>query len=83
MIFGITKYSPLDLDTMLSGQSRTLSPNDKSDYFLTFTYTDKFKSKNCVIFNSLEYCQKRSDVVILDIENATIEEIASKIKASK
>jgi hypothetical protein len=83
MIFGITNYSPLDLDTLLAGLSRTLSPNEKSDYFLTFSYTDKFKSKNCILFNSLEYCQKRSNVVILDSENTAIEEVVAKIKANK
>lgn len=83
MIFGVTNYSPLDIDTLLAGSSRTLNPNEKTDYLLTFSYIDKFRSKNCIIFNSLEYCQKRSNVIILDSENATIEEVVARIKASK
>jgi hypothetical protein len=81
MIYGITNYSPLDIDTLLAGMSRTLNPNEKADYFVAFSYTDKFKSKNCLLFNSLEYCQKRSNVVILDTGNAKIEDVIAKIKA--
>ncbi len=81
MIFGITNFSPLDVDTLLAGMSRTLNPNEKAEYFVAFSYTDKFKSKNCILFNSLEYCQKRSNVVILDSEGAAIDNVVARLKA--
>lgn len=83
MIYGITKYSPLDIDTLLAGRSRTLSPSEKSDFFITFSHVEKFKSKNSIVFNSLEYCQKRTDIVILDGDKETLDNVVSKIKASK
>lgn len=83
MIYGITRYSPLDIDTVLSGKSRTLNPNEKSDYFLSFSYTDKFRSKNCIVFNSLEYCKNRPNIIILDAGNTTLDEVATKMKVQQ
>ncbi len=83
MKLGITKYSPLDIDTLLSGTKRTLSPNEKSDYYMTFADSEGFKSRVCIVFNSLEYLKKRSNITILDEDNITIAEVVEKIKASK
>jgi hypothetical protein len=80
MKFGITKYSPLDVDTLLAGKKRTLSPNEKADYYITFADTEGFKSTHCIIFNSLEYLKKRSDITILDEGNITISQVVEKIK---
>ena len=82
MKFGITKYSPLDVDTLLAGSKRTLSPNDKSEYYITFADSDGFKSDHCIVFNSLEYLKKRSDITILDEDNITISQVVEKIKVA-
>ncbi len=83
MKYGITKFAPLDVDTLLSGTKRTLSPNEKADYYITFADTDGYKSAHCLIFNSLEYLKKRSNITILDEENTTISQVVERIKAPK
>lgn len=83
MIFGISKYSPLDIDTLLAGSERTLSPNDKADYYITFADTNGYRSKHCIIFNSLEYLQKRPNITILDEDDVTISQVVEKLKANK
>jgi len=83
MIFGISKYSPLDIDTLLAGSERTLSPNDKADYYITFADTNGYRSKYCIIFNSLEYLKKRPNITILDEDEVTISQVIERLKAGK
>lgn len=80
MIFGITKYSPLDIDIFLSEVERTLDPEQTSDVLYSFSELKSSKSKVSVIFNSKEYCENRPNIVILDSKSEKIEKIAEKIK---
>ena len=83
MVFGISKYSPLDVDTLLAGANRTLSPNDKADYYMTFADTNGYHSKHCIVFNSLEYLKKRPNITILDEDDVTISQVVEKLRTKK
>lgn len=82
MIFAITKYSPLDIDSLLSSYSRTLDSNVESDFLYLFNYASKEnKAKITIVFNSHEYCTKR-DLKILDDNNENIIDVTNILKNS-
>lgn len=76
MIFGVTNYSPLDLDVLLTNCSRTLNLNESKDVGYAFSMPQSYSTKVVVLFNSQEYCSKREDIKILDLP---ITKVADKI----
>lgn len=79
MIFAVVNYAPMDIDAQLAGYKRTFNQETKADIFYTFSHQTG-KSSVTVLFNSLEYCKKRSNVKVLDTKNETIEDVIKKIK---
>jgi hypoxanthine-guanine phosphoribosyltransferase len=79
-IFAITRYSPLDIDSLLSNHARTLDPNEESDFLYIFSYSNKkYKSKVVIVFNSYEYCSKR-DLMVIDNKNENIIDVIKTLK---
>lgn len=82
VVYAITKYSPLDVDSLLSSFDRTLDPNKKADFLYSFSNNFKtVQSKIVLIFNSSEYCMKRG-LNILDNDNENIVDIINTLKKS-
>lgn len=76
MIFGITDYSPLDLDVLLTSCTRTLNLNENKDVGYAFSMPQSYSTKIVILFNSAEYCSKREGIKVLDLP---ITKVAEKI----
>lgn len=82
MVFAITKYSPNDVDSLLSSYNRTLEANKKADFLYLFKFdSNESNSKITIVFNSYEYCSKR-DLTILDANNENIVDIIKVLKSN-
>lgn len=83
MIYAITKYAPLDIDSLLSNYSRTLDNNGKDfDFLYLFNHNIKDSdAKVTVVFNSHEYCLKRN-LTILDGNQENIVDVVDVLKKS-
>lgn len=78
-VFAIVRYSPLDIDSLLSGYTRTLDSNKEADFLYLFNNTVNANAKVSIIFNSLEYCIKRN----LNIIDGNKENIVDVIEVLK
>lgn len=82
-VYGVVNYSPLDVDSMLAQYARTMKAEEKADILYSFSQPPKgFKSRIAVIFNSLDYCERRKDIVILDTKGKSIIEVVEAIKSA-
>lgn len=79
MIYAVVNYAPMDIDAQLAGFKRTFNTDTQADILYTFSQ-QQGKAKVTILFNSLEYCKKRTNVKILDNKNETLEEVIKKIK---
>ena len=83
MIYAITKYSPLDIDSLLSNYSRTLDNNSKKvDFLYLFHHNVKdSNAKTIIVFNSYDYCVKRN-LNIIDGNQENIVDVVEILKKS-